>query len=186
MKPYEVEILVAAGRRDRDDRPAVPHPLRRHRHGRGGLHRARRRGRADRSRRCGPTTPTTSTSARRSGSVPGSSPATTSRSTADAARGRPARPRRTGPGVPAHPGRRARGPAGLIAGSEADVAHDRRDHGHDDRDEERHRRPPQAGPPRLGVELGGVVDAFARAARTRRRRPGPRARRRRPGRSRRP
>ena len=39
MKPYEVEILVAAGRRDRRrPRRDVPHPLRRHRHGRAGLH----------------------------------------------------------------------------------------------------------------------------------------------------
>ena len=48
----EVEILVAeVGHRRAERRPAVPHPLRRHRHRRGRLHRARRRGR--RHRRAG-------------------------------------------------------------------------------------------------------------------------------------
>ena len=48
MKPYEVEILVAQVGERVEERRAVPHPLRRHRHGRGGQHRARRPGRADR------------------------------------------------------------------------------------------------------------------------------------------
>ena len=45
MKPMEVEILVAEVGAHQGRRPPVPHPLRRHRHGRGRLHRARRRGR---------------------------------------------------------------------------------------------------------------------------------------------
>ncbi len=49
MKPMEVEILVAEVGADAGRRPAVPHPLRRHRDGRGPLHRARRRGRGDRA-----------------------------------------------------------------------------------------------------------------------------------------
>ena len=48
MKPMEVEILVAEVGDDAGRRPAVPHPLRRHRHGRGALQRARRRGRGHR------------------------------------------------------------------------------------------------------------------------------------------
>ena len=51
MKPYEVEILVARGGRVARRRRAVPHPLRRHRHGRRGLHRARRAGRGRSPRR---------------------------------------------------------------------------------------------------------------------------------------
>ena len=48
MKPYEVEILVAqVGSEPRRPQRAVPHPLRRHGHGRRGLHRARRPGRDD-------------------------------------------------------------------------------------------------------------------------------------------
>ena len=50
MKPYEVEILVAQVGETRRRRRAVPHPLRRHRHGRRGQHRARRSGRGDRHR----------------------------------------------------------------------------------------------------------------------------------------
>ena len=48
MKPMEVEILVAEVGDDRRRRPAVPHPLRRHRHGRARLQRARRRRRGHR------------------------------------------------------------------------------------------------------------------------------------------
>ena len=48
MKPLEVEILVAEVGDDAGRRPAVPHPLRRHRDGRGPLQRARRRGRGHR------------------------------------------------------------------------------------------------------------------------------------------
>ena len=48
MKPLEVEILVAEVGDDRRRRPAVPHPLRRHGHGRGPLQRPRRRGRGHR------------------------------------------------------------------------------------------------------------------------------------------
>jgi hypothetical protein len=47
MKPMEVEILVAEVGSTTRRRPAVPHPLRRHRHRRASGHRARRRGRGD-------------------------------------------------------------------------------------------------------------------------------------------
>ena len=47
MKPMEVEILVAEVGSGSGRRPAVPHPVRRHRHGRAELQRARRRCRGD-------------------------------------------------------------------------------------------------------------------------------------------
>ena len=48
MKPMEVEILVAEVGADAGRRPALPHPLRRHRRRRGPLQRARRRRRGHR------------------------------------------------------------------------------------------------------------------------------------------
>ena len=97
MKPYEVEILLAeVGARHRGRR-AVPHPLRRHRHGRGGLHRARRPGGADRRAAANRASTPASTRARRSASARRSSVtpmrrsrATTSRSRCSL-RGRPRR-----------------------------------------------------------------------------------------------
>ena len=53
MKPMEVEILVAEVGAHAGRRPAVPHPLRRHRHRRAALQRARRRGRRHRGARPG-------------------------------------------------------------------------------------------------------------------------------------
>ena len=61
MKPMEVEILVAEVGHDDRRRPAVPHPLRRHRHGRAALQRARRRRRGHRRPPRTSRTPTTCT-----------------------------------------------------------------------------------------------------------------------------
>ena len=82
MKPYEVEILVAqvgehAGRAER----AVPHPLRRHRHGRARLH------------RCSAARPRRSPRRSRASTEPGLDLAAAVQLGAQGARRGPARPR---------------------------------------------------------------------------------------------
>ena len=109
MKPYEVEILVAeVGDDPTTTTRAVPHPLRRHRHGRAGLHRARRPGRADQR------------GARRSSTSRGMSLGDARQARREGARrrrrrahrrparGRAARPHAHPPRVPPHQQRRAR------------------------------------------------------------------------------
>ena len=53
LKPMEVEILVAEVGQTVGRRPALPHPLRRHAHGRDELQRPRRRRRRDRPAHAG-------------------------------------------------------------------------------------------------------------------------------------
>ncbi len=70
MKPYEVEILVAQVGETQDRRRAVPHPLRRHGHGRAGLLGPRRPGRRHHRGRPRALPDRRSTAAARSASAP--------------------------------------------------------------------------------------------------------------------